>query len=794
MASRLTRRLAIGAVLVIVGVNFAAAAGLFWLRGSLPTLDGDRIVNQGPGAPTTLARDAAGTVFIRAETPEDAVYALGFAHAQDRLWQMEMMRRIGAGRVSELIGEAGLRFDKMIRTLGLYRLAEANADRLSPEALAHLEAYAAGVNAYLEHRSGPLPPEFLVAGIDPEPWRPADSLVWGRLMSLQLAGNWFSEILRARMLKAGLTAADLEVLYAPFPGDSPPITTPGQQAVEHLDAARLARLSASIPADLMPRRASNAWALSGSRTPTGKPVLAGDPHLGFESPNLWYLARLEAPGFLRAGAFVPGVPMLVIGHNGHVAWSFTTTHSDTQDLFVEQLDPGDPGRYRVPGGTAAFDTRTETFAVGDEVIEHTVRVTRHGPVVSDAMESAAEAAADGTVLALASPVLAEDDGTAQALFDMGEARSADAFVTALRNFHSPQQNVVFADTDGRIGMISAGRVPLRTGGDGFLPMVGWTGANDWAGWAPFEALPTALDPAGGVILNANERVVGADPGLFLSREFDAPYRARRIAESLRTDGGTLESAAALQMDTRSLFADDMVPQLLDLLGDVNGGLEAEAAARMQAWNREMAADRAEPLIFAAWVEMLQDRLLDDELGELAGDYRRTRAATLQRILTTEQHWCDDTTTAVAESCADMVRGAFSDALARLAGEFGSDLQAWRWGDGHEATFAHRIWGRVPVLKSILTTRTPTAGGDYTVSRGSYRFDGERFRHAHGAGMRVVYDLSDLDRSLFTAALGPSGNPWSPYGHSWHDRWAANDGMTLPPDPEIKYTLTLRPPN
>ncbi len=792
MASRLTPRLAVGAVLVILAVNFVGAMGLLWMRGSLPELDGDVTDLQGLAAPVSILRDPAGTVHIRAETPEDALFALGFAHAQDRLWQMEMTRRIGAGRVSELIGESGLRFDKMLRTLGLYRLAETNVERLRPDTRAQLDAYVAGVNAYLEHRSGPLPTEFVVAGIDPEPWRPADSLVWGRLMSLQLAGNWFSEILRARMLKAGITLDQIDTLYAALPGDGIALTTPNLAGVEAIGADRLADLRRTIPPALEPRLASNAWALAGAHTPSGKPVLAGDPHLGFQSPNMWYLARIEAPGFLRAGAFVPGVPALIIGHNGAVAWSFTTTHSDTQDLFVERLDPGDPTRYLTPGGNAEFQTRTETLLVDDETIEHAVRRTRHGPVVSDAMENAADAAAEGTVLALASPVLAEDDGTAQAIFDMGDAQTADAFIEAVKGFHSPQQNIVLADVTGRIATISAGRVPLRAGDQGFVPMPGWTEAHDWIGWAPFAALPRAIDPAGGVILNANERVVGADPELFISREFEAPFRARRIAELLQAGDGSPQAQATLQADDMSLFARAVVPIMIDLLPGPGAGLEAEAISRMAAWDGRMAPDRAEPLIFAAWIEALHDRLIDDELGALAKDYRRVRAGTVIRVLTGESAWCDDVGTGATETCSDAVHGALSDALTKGVRLLGNDLDAWRWGEVHQATFTHRIWGRIPVLKSILTMRTPTAGGDYTVARGSYRPGEDGFPHMHGAGMRVVYDLANLDQSRFTAALGPSGNLFSPYAHSWHDRWAANEGITLPPYPTVSHTLMLRP--
>ena len=795
MGSSLIRRLVIGAVLVFLGLNFLGALGLFWLQGSLPETDGEIVGFSALTAPALIERDEAGTVTIRAASPEDASFARGYAHAQDRLWQMEMMRRAGAGRLSEIVGEATLSTDKMLRTLGLRRLAEIAYTRLSDRAKAHVDSYVAGVNGYLATRSGPLPPEFLIAGIDPEPWEPADSLVWGRLMSLQLAGNWFSEITRARMLKAGLSAEQIDLLYAPFEGSDGGLTAPDLSALDLVGESRLARLQEALPEILRPRRASNAWAVDGLLSPSGRPILVGDPHLGLQSPNLWWLARVESPGYLRVGAFVPGVPFLVIGHNGAVAWTFTTTHSDTQDLFVERIDPADPTRYLTPEGSAPFETRVERIGVDDETVEHTVRKTRHGPVVSDALADAADAAADGTVLALASASLAEDDDTSQALFELGSAIDVAGVVRALHKFHAPQQNAMFADTAGRMGMISAGRVPLRASGDGFYPSPGWTGTHDWTGWAPFEALPQAIDPEDNVLVNANERVVGADPDLFIARSFDAPYRARRIVEMLADGDRSPGGMAAMQMDTVSLFARDLLPLMLAHLPRAEGkGLEVRAADLLRGWDGAMDAEWAEPPIFAAWVEALNARLFADELGPLMEDYSRARAATLLHVLRTGDGFCDDTRTAqTTESCAEMVAGAYEDALALLARLHGQDIEGWSWGTAHRAWFSHPLWTRIPLIGPMLTTRTPTGGGDYTVSRGSYSGPADDpFRHRHGAGLRVIYDLADLSNSRFVAALGPSGNLLSPMSLTWHEAWARNEGLRLVAQEEPTHELTLSP--
>jgi penicillin amidase len=792
--SKWPRRILFGVVFVFLGVNFLGAMALFYMSSSVPDLDEDQAGLTGLSGPVELRRDASGVLWVNADSSEDASFGLGYAHAQDRLYQMEMMRRIGSGRLHELIGESGLRFDKLLRTLGLYRLAEQNVARLSEEAQAHLRAYAAGVNAYLDRRSGALPPELTILLADPEPWTPADSLVWGRLMALQLSGNWFAEITRARMLKAGLTPADLELLYSPFPGNEQSRLAPDLAALVEMPDTLLATLADAVHPAIQPRLASNAWAVSGDGTPGGKPVLAGDPHLGFQTPNLWYMARLEAPGFSRVGAFVPGVPFLIIGHNGRVAWSMTTTHSDTQDLFIETVDPNDPSRYLTPNGWAPFETRVETFELGGETIEHIVRTTRHGPVISDARAGAADATPDGTVLALASPILEPDDGTAQALFDMAASTDAASFVEALRGFHAPQQNVVFADIEGAFGVISAGRVPVRKSGDGFLPAKGEDGSQDWIGWAAFEDLPGALNPASGAVVNANNHVTGRNPDLDLGREFDAPYRYQRILELLADGDHSPTRMAEIQLDTTSLFARAMLRHLVPAIDQESepDPLVAGAVRRVQRWDGDMTKDAPEPLLFAAWIRRLQEKLFADELGPLADDYDRPRAATLIRVLTTEPAWCDDKTTNDIETCTQIVRDSLTAAIAdiqRLSGP-----GDWKWGELHKARFEHQIWGRIPWLGEKLMAVSPTGGGDYTISRGSWGGpDDDPFRHRHGAGLRVVFDLADLDASLFSPAVGASGNLFSEFYVSWQADWAAGRTRTIPATPtETSHTLRLEP--
>ena len=795
---RTVRRLLYGAVFLFLGVNASFAALLVWMQTSLPTLEGTVPVN-GATADVEIVRDGDGVPTIRARTPADAYFGLGYAHAQDRLWQMELTRRIGSGRLSELTGrilesagEATLPFDRFLRTLGLRRLAEESFRRLPSEARAELEAYARGVNAFLKTRDGPLPPEFQLVRLEPEPWSPTDSLVWQRIMALQLSSNWFRELLRARMAKAGLTEEQIRDLFQPVDGLAAVPVSPDLAALDGLSERRLADAVRAIPVDLRPRMASNAWVVDGRHTKTGKPLLANDPHLGLTSPNLWYLARLEAPGWLRVGATVPGVPFLVVGHNGSVAWGLTTTNGDAQDVFVETLAPGNPDQYLTPDGPQAFEVQEEIILVGDRRTTHTVRSTRHGPVISDAWESAGELATDASVLALGSATLTDDDGTPEALWRMGGAASVDQFVESLKGFHAPQQNVFVADVDGGIAMVSAGRLPVRTSGDGLTPADGRSGAGDWTGWVPFDALPASIKPDSGIIIQANNKVVPRDPAYFISHEFAAPYRAQRIFDMLEaTDKHDAAAFTAMQMDATSLAARQISRQLLAALGDGPFGDPAVKAAvsLLSAWSGEMDKTRPEPLIYSAWLAVSHSRIFGDELGDIMDDMRRVGAGPLLRALGRGDgaalDWCDDQETDAVETCRDVVSGSLSQALAELATTYGTDPAAWRWGDAHKARFEHRIFSRIPGLGALLTPEVATDGGDYTVNRGtSPLLNGENpYQHVHGAGLRVVFDLADLDRSVFSIALGQSGNPFSPYALTYLDAWAEGRYRTLGPTPD-----------
>lgn len=770
-----------GLLTLSVALPLGLGGTYLWLAEALPQTSGTLRLD-GIDAAVEVVRDKDGVPYIFAQSESDAYFALGLAHAQDRLWQMEMNRRVPAGRLAEIFGKDVLGVDRFMRTLGIRRLIEDGLDGLAPDVRQALDAYAAGVNAWLAHRTGPLPPEFLVLGIEPEPWVPADSLGWGGLMSLQLGGNWRDELLRAR-LSQGLTPAQLATLYPPYPGEGPVTLATRAELLRDLP---LDRLWAALPALAAHVTASNEWVVSGAHTATGAPLLANDLHLGFSAPGLWYLARIEAPGLAVAGATVPGVPLTIAGHNDAIAWGLTTTNGDTQDLFIEQLDPDDPARYLTPAGSRPFRQRTEVIRVkGDEDLALTVRESRHGPILDDILDQPQGVAGPGKVLALSATFLSVENRTAEALYRLNRAGDWPEFVAALKAWHAPQQNVVYADKAGNIGFYVPARVPQRKAGDGFMPVPGWSGAFDWTGYVPFEELPHALNPPQGRIVNANNKIVSASYPHFLGRDWEVPYRARRIEQMLAAAARpSLDQMAAMQADTVSLMAREVLPLLLDYPPATETG--RQAVAMLRRWDGRMDRTKPEPLIFNAWLLALSRALFADELGDRFDDYLRLRPLVLRRMLTADRGWCDDvTTTSETESCADVVARSLDGALARITAAHGGDMAAWRWGDEHRAAFRHRLFERVPLARYVASRRIETDGGDYTVNRGTPSLtDGqEPFSHVHGAGFRVIYDLADLKRSRFMQATGQSGNPLSSHYMDLNRRWRDFDYLDLGADRE-----------
>ncbi|MBM3556161.1 MAG: penicillin acylase family protein, partial [Alphaproteobacteria bacterium] len=443
----------------------------------------------------------------------------------------------------------------------------------------------------------------------------------------------------------------------------------------------------------------------------------------------------------------------------------TNTGPDVQDLYVEKVDPADPSRYLTPDGSRPFETRREVIKVKgrpDEVI--TVRTTRHGPVISDINANVKEIAGEGHVIAFAWTALAEDDLTAQSGIKMMAAETTPQFIEALRDFHAPQQNVVFADIDGNIGFYAPGRVPVRKPEHrtkGLMPAPGWEAENDWDGYIPFEELPQAFNPADGVVMTANHKVVPDDYKHHITHEWTVPFRARRITQLLdERPSHSIDSFRAIQIDSISLFARDLLPLLLAVpVSDAKGGA---LQALLRRWDGKMDRNRPEGLVFHAWARELARALYEDDLGPLFEEYFETRPIFLLNALTTQQHWCDDIRTPAVETCADMIRLALDRAGGELRKAHGDDPARWRWGDAHPARSEHRPLGKVKSLRRFFDIRVPADGDTFTVNAARFnpRDPEGPFTMIHGASFRAIYDLDDLDRSIFIQSSGQSGNPLS----------------------------------
>ena len=749
----LARSALFGAFLVLA----ALAGGYLFLRQSLPRTEGELPV-AGISRPVEILRDAFGIPHIFAESIEDAHFALGYVHAQDRLWQMEMNRRIAAGRLAEALGPGALESDRFLRTLGVHRVARSNLEHYDAETRRVLDAYAAGVNAFLAGRPV-LPPEFWLARVSPEAWSPADSVGWTKMMAWDLGTNWRSELLRMHLAKT-LPMARIQEFLPPYPGDPVPDIADLRQLYAGLEKEPI-KLSFDNPDT---SSGSNSWAVSGARSASGKPLLANDPHLGLSAPPVWYFAHLHAPGIDAIGATLPGVPAILIGRNQRIAWGLTNTVSDVQDLYLEPLD-------------ARFVTREELIKVRgapDEKLE--VRVSRHGPVISDVLRAALDAAPRGHAVALAWTALAEDDLSMQAPLKVARARDWREFGAALRDLHAPQQNVIYADADGNIGFIAAGRVPVRKPANdlkGLAPAPGWDARYDWAGYVPYDELPRAFNPPGGAIVNANHKIVPPGYPHQISLEWGPPYRARRIEDLLAGEKHTLASFARIQMDVLSLAAKELLPRLLST--PVKDEDSKKALSLLASWDGSMAAERPEPLIFAAWWRELARALYADELGEAFNANWAPRAVFTANALGPQSRWCDDVRTREVESCAEIQAASLQRALAELHRRYG-DPAKWRWGEAHAAHHRHRPLTRQAWLAPFFDFTVPTGGDTYTVNvgRNDLNDPAEPFASHHGPSLRMLADLADVNQSLFIHSGGQSGNPLSRHYRAFTAAWARGE--------------------
>ncbi|MCW3834689.1 penicillin acylase family protein [Sphingomonas canadensis] len=776
-AARIALYAAAGTV-ALTGLGLAG--GYLWLRGSLPAYSGT-LSAPGLKARIEIVRDAQAVPHIFASNREDAFYGLGWVHAQDRLWQLEMTRRAGQARIAEAVGEDGLATDQLVAALDLDRVARETDARNDPATRAAIRAYVAGINAAIDARSGPLPPEFLLLGLVPGHWSEADVNRLGGLAALGF-GDWREELLRAR-IATRIDCARLRDLYAR--ADEPgPVTYPGAAAqdakpADSCGAVALRGKAASAIPDLPFGRASpasNSWAIAGSRTAGGSPMLANDPHGPLGAPADYYPARLVWPGSEIVGASRPGSPAIASGRNRDIAWGVTDMMADQADLFVERLDPADANRYLTPDGPRPFATRRVTIPVkGAAARQVTLRYTRHGIVISDIDADAAqllkEQIGGGHVIALAGLDFPGGNPLVKAFLGMAEARDWNGFQAAARDF-GLQHNFAFAARDGTIGMLSAGHLPVR-GGDGFLPAPGWDARFDWKGFLEPAQWPFVRDPAAGYAANGNNRLVSGQGGAIDSAAFEPGWRAARITARLAAmPRANLESVKRLQTDIVSAEVAALRPVLEASRPATPGGQQARAM--LLKWDGAMAPDRPEPLIWAAWQRAMGLRLIGPALGPLAQSWLAENRPRFKRLLRPGSPWCGD--------CRALAAQALDEAVDGLNKQIGGTMESWRWGRLHQARFDHEIFAHVPLIAGLVAIRVPAGGDAVTVNAGQGAlWSDDPWSDVYGPRYRQIIDLGAPEKSLFMIAPGVSGNPLSPWFGHLAGRWSQGGYFTLTGD-------------
>jgi penicillin amidase len=798
-----------GAALIITGLICV----VIYFLSTKSKIDGETTV-AGLSAPVTIKFDENAVPHIKALNNEDAVYALGYLHARERTWQMEFNRRLASGKLSEILGPEALSTDKFIRTLGIRRAAEQQLENFPLESKRMIQAYSDGVNEGFKSLGWALPAEFMILGTQPGQWSPADSVAWTLMMALDLGGNWNKEFLRLELSKELDTQQIWEVL-PPYPGENPATSINFAQMYREMglfknkgtQQSKLPSSSFEIPG-ITEGIGSNNWVVNGDKSATGKPWLANDPHLNLTAPAVWYFAHIDAPNIKTIGATLPGMPIVVLGRTTNLAWGFTNTGPDVQDLYIEALDPSNPSRYKTGQGFENFSFREERIQIkGKEAERFIVRETRHGPVISDVYDRAKNLIdTDHFAISMRWTALDTGNQTLVAGLDMNRAETLDDFKLALKKYYAPMQNVVMADVNGNIAYRALGAVPKRVKGQGLFgvaPALGWDKQYDWHGYISLEALPQDNNPSKGWIATANQRVQGPNDPNPLTSDWDLPYRYNRIESLLEAESKhDLASMKAIQLDTVSLYALELLPFLKT--AESNHPATQEAMAVISEYDGNMKMDSAGAAIFNAWTDQLTRRLFQEKLGKsFEYEYgKNSFRAGLKKILEMNAtgnpaaaFWCDKKSTPEVETCEQAINEAFTLALTELSSELGKHPKSWRWGDIHIAISEHRPFSKASFLKNRFEVKRAVPGDNFTINVGTVNFNNKAalFTVNQAPSLRTIYDFSNLDKSQFIYQTGQSGWVNSHNYQNYANLWAKGEYLPLTMSPNtISHTATLKP--
>ena len=783
---------------------------------SFPVVEGE-IQIQGLDAPVKIYRDGYGIPQIFASTHHDLFFAQGYVHAQDRFWQMDFWRHLGAGRLAELVGKPMLETDKFLRTLGWERVAKQELDLLSADELTILDAYSAGVNAYIQDAdSKSLSLEYLFLGLvnsdyEPSPWTPLNSLTWGKAMAWDLRDNLDSEIERAKLLKI-IPRNQLEFIYPPYPEDHPYIvpgfsigqspakeganqSNPNPSYTDQQTWDAVVEILAGVQTSLenldqltgggFQSVGSNSWAISGELTDTGKPYLANDPHLGSQMPSIWYEVGLHCQEKTEdcqlnvTGYSFAGVPGIVIGHNDRIAWGLTNVGPDVMDLYIEKTNPDQPTQVQTKDGWVEMESVLEVIQVaGRDPVEHQVYITQHGPIIGsvygldDFKETTGLAIPENYALALRWTAL-EPSCVFCAMWDINLAENWEEFRLASQAFIVPSQNLLYADVDGNIGYQMPGNIPIRVEGhDGMLPVPGWNGEYEWQGYIPFADLPNTLNPTQGYIVTANNAVVAQDYPYLITEEWTLGFRAQRIVDMLEAAPKpiTVNYIKQMQGDNYDLLAETLVPPLLEIKFS-DPDLQA-AQDLLRGWNYQADLDSAPAALFMVFWQNLITNAVQDNLPD---DYHigvESRAKEIFRQLVSQPDnpWWNDPSTSARENMEDIFQLTFEESYREMVKEQGKDPLAWRWGEIHTITFKNEVMSGFPFISKVFNRGPfPASGGNEIVNATGW--DPENpFVIDWLPSMRMIVNLNDLTNSLSIHTTGQSGHAYHPHYIDMADLW------------------------
>ena len=769
-------------------------------------------------APVEIVRDNANVphIFPADAAPDtDAYFGLGYAHAQDRLWQMTMLRRTVQGRLSELFGERTVAIDSIMRRLDLYPLAAKSVEAQDDQTRAALRAYSAGVNARLDEINrdalGRGAPEMFLFNAPIAPWQPADSIAIIKLMALQLSAHLDEEVLRAR---TSLILPDEKRLRDILP-DVPGTGVAALPEYSSIVPGDLPKYAAGIPMPDVPfspfakrdlAGASNAWAAAPSRSASGGTLLANDPHLGFTAPSIWYLARLELGTGGVIGGTIPGVPVVMTGRSGTLGWGITSSYMDDQDLYIERLNPDNPEEYQTPAGFRPFVTRKSILNIKDAPpVTLTLRWTENGPVLPGSHYNLSTITPPGHVVSLAWTALSPSDTTMSAAISLMKADTIRDALDLSEAFIAPSLNLTVVDQT-EIAMKTIGAMPRRNidhQSQGRLPTPGWRNENRWQGRMPYSANPEFISPRGGILGNTNNKIVDRPFPNHVSFSWGDSQRVQRWQRLMQSrQVHTRDSFIEAQLDPVSTTARTLLPLIGAELwfteeAAPDGTAERQrqrALALLASWNGEMNEHLPEPLIYAAWLRALQTRMIQDELGPLSSEFDHVEPLFIERAFRDVDgaaSWCNVIQSAPVETCPDMAKLALDDALVWIGEKYGSALESLRWGDAHQATHDHPVLGDVPVLRYFVNIRQSTSGGDNTLLRGrTSGKDPDPFQNVHGAGYRGVYDFADPDSSVFVTSTGQSGHFLSRHYDDLAQLWRRGEYIPMSLDEDLARAASV----